>query len=160
MTIELNEVVFFPQGTAKLCQMPYPGHPRGCPCFGKKKGCPPSCPRLDEVLDLNLPVFAIINAFDLGSHIEKMRVKHPNWTERQLRNVLYWQPGARKKLRSRIADFRAAAPEYYIETNPEARGVNVTETLRKSGIILECPPKKTAMQVAVAGIPKGYNHGR
>ena len=43
--------------------------------------------------------------FDLHSYVEKMRQRHPSWTETQLLNVLYWQGTARKKLKEHIKKF-------------------------------------------------------
>ena len=138
----------------RLCPKPYYNHPRGCPNFGRKKGCPPGAPLFDQVYDISQPVYAIINEFDIGSHIERMREKHPEWSEHQLKCVLYWQGGARKQLKGRCIEFLRSHPGYQIEMCPEAMGVNITETLRSVGIELEWPPVHIARQVALAGIRK------
>lgn len=138
-----------------LCIKPYPGHSKGCPNFGKKKGCPPGAAKYDEVYDLNLPVHAIINKFDFKAHTDRMRMLHPEWSERQVRCCLYWQPGARKQLLIKIKEFlKQYGRGYSIETCPEAMGVNITATLAKVGIELEWPPETVAYQVALAGIKK------
>ena len=72
-----------------LCGRPYPGHPKGCPNVNHKKGCPPSAPLLPDVFDLSRPVWIIINRFDLGAHVERMRTLHPDWSTRQLTCCLY-----------------------------------------------------------------------
>jgi predicted metal-binding protein len=139
-----------------LCVKPYPGHVKGCPNFNKKKGCPPGAAKYDEAYDLNQPVYAIINKFDFKAHTERMRQQHPEWSERQVRCCLYWQPGARKRLLAEIKSFWADLNhrKYSIETCPEAMGVNITETLKNVSVILEWPPETVTYQVALAGIKK------
>jgi predicted metal-binding protein len=141
-----------------LCRLPYPGHPRGCPNFDHKAGCPPRCPMWEERYDLSEPAFAIVNEFNLAEHIARMRGKHPSWTERQLECCLYWQPRARRQLQDEIPRFYRVcrtARAYRIDTCPEASGVNVTETLRIAGVELEWPPKMIVRQVAIAAALRG-----
>jgi hypothetical protein len=83
-----------------------------------------------------------------------MRKRHPNWTERQLANCLYWQGRARKHLKIEFRRFRqverfGAEPDAEFETVPEARGVNVTETMKLVGVELEWPPKYFTYQVGL-----------
>jgi hypothetical protein len=144
----------------QLCLREYHGHRRGknklggCPNFGKKKGCPPGMPLLHEAFCLYYPSYLAINRFDLGSHMLRMRMQHPGWTSRQLRNCLYWQGAARKQLRYKIGKALACLWKGYIaETVPEAMGMDVTSTCRYHGIELEWPPMKWAHQVAFIGIP-------
>lgn len=151
--VQVNPVIDY--SVRGLCVKPYYNHPKGCPNFNKKKGCPPNAELFDKVYDLTKPVYAICNIFDLRSHIERMREKHPDWTDRQLRCCLYWQSKARKELMKHIKEFyREYGLEYKVETCPEAMGVNITETLKNVGIILEWPPETVAYQVALAAIKK------
>lgn len=149
--LELSEVVIQPVMRG-MCRKPYPNHPHGCPNFNHKAGCPPNTPLFSEVIDLTKPVFAIVNEFDFGAHVAKMKAAHPQWTERQLTCCLYWQTTARKALKAGMQDFQRLHPEYTIDTCPEAKGVNITETLRKAGLELEWPPRNIARQVALAGV--------
>ncbi len=138
-----------------LCLKTYYNHPRGCPNFNKKKGCPPGAPLFEDVFDLSKPVYAIFNKFDLRSHIYRMADRNPHWTEHQLRCVLYWQGKARKQLKEKIDLFMFEHQEVdVVETCPEAMGVNVTATMAVVGIILEWPPVRVAYQVALAGTRK------
>jgi hypothetical protein len=41
-----------------------------------------------------------------------------------------------------------------VVNNPEAQGVNLTETMKNVGIILEWPPEKLAYQIVLSGIKK------
>ncbi|WP_321471092.1 hypothetical protein [uncultured Paludibaculum sp.] len=135
-----------------MCRLPYPNHARGCPNFGLKVGCPPNVPLFPEVYDMTKPVYAIVNRFDFGAHVAKMRAAHPDWTDRQLTCCLYWQGTARKALKRAIADFERLFPDHTVDTCPEAKGVNVTATLQAVGINLEWPPQAVACQVALAGV--------
>jgi predicted metal-binding protein len=139
-----------------LCVKPYPLHPRGCPNFGKKPGCPPGASRLAEFFDLYMPTWIIYNRFDFAAHVEKMRAAHPNWSQRQLECCLYWQAGARKKLEEEISFLLVllAFRPPTVERCPEAMGLNVTATLKNLAVEIEWPPKNFALQVAFAGYRK------
>lgn len=134
----------------KRCTRRYPGHPRGCPNYGKHPRCPPRAPLITDEINPHFPVFVIWNRFDFGAHVERMRERHPEWSERQLANCLYWQGTARKQLRKGLEEFNSKYPGYTVATTPEAMGVNVTETMKRAGVELEWPPVRYAYQVAVA----------
>jgi predicted metal-binding protein len=138
-----------------LCVRPYPGHKKGCPNAGKKEGCPPSAPLFDRHYDLDRPIYAVVNEFDLARHVARMKAKHPKWSLRQLVCCLYWQRGARKKLKVKIQESLLRLPrEYEANACPEAMGVNITATLADIGIVLEWPPVQTVRQVALLGIKR------
>src|SRR5512145_2473878 len=122
-----------------LCVQPYPLHPKGCPKYGKCDSCPPKIRFLEDYFDMSQPLWAIWNVYPIGEHVQKMRATHPDWSERQLSCVLYWQPTARKQLEAEIASFKRAHPELAVTRCPEAMGLNVTETLASVGIVLEWP---------------------
>ena len=125
------------------------------PQLWEKPDCPPYAPMFDKVFDVNQTIYAIYSIYNLGNHVEKMREKHPLWTETQLYNVLYWQGSARKVLKSNIAAFVSRYREsgYYVTTSPEAMGVDVTQTLLNAGIKMEWPARNNVYKVAMAGIP-------
>lgn len=135
----------------QLCKTPYPNHRRGCPNYGTKNGCPPDAPIISNVIDIERPVWAIYNVFPIGKHIEKMRIKHPEWSQRQLTCCLYWQGTARKQLRVLVRQFLQRHPDYHVVGCPEAQGVNVTATMQGVGIALEWPPLIYAYQIVLAG---------
>ena len=136
-----------------LCRRPYELHPKGCPNFGQRATCPPAAPLFFSVYDAARPVWAVVNEFDLGAHVERMRAAHPEWSDRQLRCVLYWQGGARAELARKIKAALSTLPGCRAETCPEAMGVNVTATLAAEGITLEWPPVRIARQVALIAYP-------
>ncbi len=86
-----------------LCVKPYPLHKNGCPNFNKKDGCPPSAELIQNVIDLEQDVYIIYNKYNFKDHVNKMKVKHPDWSKRQLRCCLYWQGSARKNLKQKIS---------------------------------------------------------
>jgi predicted metal-binding protein len=134
-----------------LCKKPYPNHPKGCPNFDKRHDCPPKVPLIGKVFDLTKPIYAIWNVFDFGGHTARMRDKHPQWSDRQVECCLYWQGSARKQLKSEIEAFTSVMGKHVVLTTPEACGVNITETMKNIGVILEWPPVKVTHQVALAG---------
>lgn len=152
MIIQVNPAIDY--YVRSLCFKPYPDHSKGCPNYGKKKGCPPEAELFDHVYDLDKPVYAIINKFDFKAHTDRMRQLHPEWSERQVRCCLYWQQGARNQLKEKIMYFFREHRGHHVEPCPEAMGVNITATLADVGIILEWPPETVAYQVALAGIRK------
>jgi len=141
----------------KLCIRPYYNHPKGCPNYGKKPGCPPQAPMLGGVLDLAEPVFAVWAEFDLAAHRKKMLKKHPLWSKRQADCCLYWQGTLLKELRHVVANFCTMRLLFRICDKieavfcPEAMGVNVTATMAGAGVNLEWPPENTVRKVALVG---------
>ena len=138
----------------ELCGKKYPNHPKGCPNLGKRKDCPPFAPKIEDVLDLSKPVYAVYNVFLFGEHVARMKENHPEWTDRQAKCCLYWQSKARKQLMAKIVDFKEQFPKLYIVKNPEACGVDLTSTMRSAGIRLEWPPEKLTYQIVLAGTQK------
>lgn len=138
------------------CGLTYPNHPKGCPNW--KVRCPERGPFVDALMDLKKPMWIVHSEFDLVGHVERMRVRHPKWTERQLRNVLYWQNTSRKQLRTRVAiAIRLLIPRInYVLPGAEYAGVNVYATAFKSGLKLErISELKTCRHVAILGTRKG-----
>ena len=85
-----------------LCVKEYPNHKKGCPNFNKRDRCPPKAPFLEDLYDLTKPVWVIYTRYDFGTHVKKMRAKHPEWSQRQVECCLYWQGTARKNLKNEI----------------------------------------------------------
>ncbi len=151
MPILLLKDIIIDPSVRMLCCRPYQNHPRGCPNFNRKYGCPPEAPLFTARYNMSGKFFAIVNDFPLDSHTARMRKLHPDWTDRQLECCLYWQPKARKKLNEIIFGFTYIYDEYIVDRCPEAGGVNVTETLKLVDLALEWPPKHIVRQVAIAG---------
>ena len=151
MIIELEpKIIPYSRKIQHLCRCPYYHHPYGCPNYGRKIGCPPNQLLINEVLDFNKRIYLIYTEFDLGKHARKMRQLYPNWSEHQIYCVLYWQPKARVYQRQ---EEKIALQKYRFDyiAWPEACGVNVTELMRRIGIILEWPPRKITHLVSFGG---------
>jgi len=136
------------------CKLPYPGHPRGCPNFGRRAICPPQAPRFEKLIDLSLPIYCIYHRFDLGGHVLKLRTNHPDWSERKLHCCLYWQGTARKQLKSKCDLFLQDHPEYIIFTCPEGNGVDIDATVRQISIELQWPARDYAYKIALAAVSR------
>jgi predicted metal-binding protein len=136
-----------------LCTRRYPGHPKGCPNFGKKSCCPPRAPMIERVIDLAKPVWLLAIPFDLGTHVRRMGERHPEWTERQKANLLYWQAAVRKKLFESATYIPRGLIDTVVVRIPEACGVDMTATCANAGITLEWPPRKTVWKAGLLGTP-------
>jgi len=135
----------------RLCFKAYYNHPKGCPNYNKKIGCPPTSKTIDKKIDLNKSVYAVWNKFDFASHCKRMKSKHPDWTIRQVECCLYWQSKARKQLKKYIYEFLSEHRNFIIVNCPEGGGVNLTATMKNIGINLEWPPKNITYQIVLAG---------
>jgi len=143
--------IIFSRDTQDLCRRPYPGHPHGCPNFGRKPGCPPRQPLIDQVLDFSRPVYVIWVELNLTSWVKRMAGLHPKLkTYAQRANLRYWQPGLRSQLNSIVS---RATRDGLIEiaVGPEAHGVNASALMRLVGVKLEWPPKRLVCKVVLAG---------
>ena len=134
--IKLNKIAFS-KHTRDWCRLPYPNHKHGCPNYNKSDRCPPKAPFLYSVFHITDPIYLVHSEFNLTAHVIKMKQKHPQWTDRQLRNVLYWQNTSRKQLRQRIEETHIWFNTNHAETTPEAMGVNVYVTARLNGLKLD-----------------------
>jgi predicted metal-binding protein len=152
MIIKINpDMLMYSRKMQDFCKLPYPNHPRGCPNYGKKEGCPPNQVLINKVLDLKKDVYVVYTEFNLGKHAREMKKRHPQWTDKKAYCCLYWQKRARalhKKEEER------AKKEYGLEKVirlPEAYGVNMNKLMTDIGIRLDWPPKKIARIVSLGG---------
>jgi hypothetical protein len=90
----------------------------------------------------------VVVTFDLQTHINKMLSKHPDWSDRQARCVLYWQPKVNKQLENEAKLFCAFKPLKYT-TCPEAMGVNVIKTAKRLGLPISSRPQNIVYQIAL-----------
>lgn len=143
-----------------LCVTPYHNHPRGCPNYGKKIGCPPNIEMFDQYYDISKDIFAIITFYDIAGHLEKQKIKHPDWTKFQLANSRHWQEADRKIHKLAIAEFNKMYPDFVVTTWPEALGVNLKETLKQINIELKFPTTETVNRTSLAGIIPVENYDK
>lgn len=131
-----------------LCKKPYYNHPKGCPNYGKRKDCPPRINFFTDVYESKVMVVGVV--FNFEEYLEKRRVVHPNWSERQLRNPRHWQNYLKSQLKKHIKNLFLPSMDEVI-WNPEAMGVNLTATCKKVDIELEWPPDKKVYRLALIG---------
>ena len=132
------------------CKLPYPNHPQGCPNYGKKTECPPAAPLVDYYFDLSEPHFFIIQGFNLGAHAFSMKQKHIQWSQRQCKNLLYWQNHVNALLRKRTESLIEYEYEIYTLV-PEAMGVHVIKTAQNLGIPIQVRPEGIVFKIALLG---------
>lgn len=153
MILKVNDVLEIDYKCRGYCTIPYHGHPRGCPNFNNHEQCPPKVKLIKDVFDLNMDLFFIVEEFDLKIHVDKMKLKHSDWTPIQLKNLLYWQGGVRKRLKEKTEEFikdrRNGVMIYTLL--PEAMGVMVINTALKLGIPIEKTPINKVFKIALVG---------
>lgn len=132
------------------CKLPYPNHPHGCPNYDKRIGCPPQVSLFNEVITSPYTLVGI--KFNLEKWINRMKDKHPNWSDKQARCCLYWQGKVRKVLREKCKEI--VKDEEMILYKPEAMGIHVFRTCASIGIKLEKNPTKYVWKIAIIGRKK------
>jgi len=147
------------ENTKKYCFAVYPGHTKGCPnAFGRCWGYDGKCRQtiITDLINPQYPVYIIYSEYNLAKHIRKMKLRHPDWTERQLRNVYYWQKSSFKLLDIEIKQFNI--PQGYRQFGIEGYGLNAYATCKKVGLILD-PIKgmKICRHMTLFAVPKNYN---
>jgi len=139
---------------SEWCLLPYPNHPKGCPNYGKRMSCPPFASPFKDIVQP--PYYIIIEEFDIIAHINKMKKRHAHWTERQCRNLLYWQKGVVKRLKSKAQLFaKRLGDEFIVLEVPEANGVDVFQTCKNVGIELQFYPQDIIRKVMIVAKKKG-----
>lgn len=157
MIIELDITqIVYSNKVGEWCQLPYPGHPKGCPNHGIKTGCPPGAPNIEDYFDFRKPLFMVIHEFDLATYAAKMKAKHPKWSDRQCRCVLYWQNGSRKRLKDEAGRLMVENRLNTITLCPEGMGMNVFATAALHGVHLERTRNiSVCRHVAIVGAKAG-----
>ena len=90
-----------------------------------------------DLIDIYQRMYLVYSSFNLQAHADWMKTRHPNWSERQCRNVLYWQNMARADLRRTVAAAMSFLHCDAITYCPEGLGVNVFATARLAGLKLD-----------------------
>lgn len=138
MIVPLTEVIYDLRARdGTWCQAEYPNHKKGCPNFPK---CIHDRPDFKSLNPESLHWYAVVEEFDLAAQAVKMKEKHPKWSERQTRNLLYWQNGVRKRLFIKAMKICVPLVGDVLLSIPEANGVNVFATMAKHGVFLKSNP--------------------
>jgi len=139
---EETDILLVSTPPERLCALPYPGHPKGCPNLGERDICPPTASTLTSGRYILVGV-----QFNLSRWAARMRVKHPEWSDRQCRCCLYWQGTVRRDLRETIQALNLPEPE--ADYCPEAGGADITEMMKNLGHPLEWPPIDSVWKIAL-----------
>ncbi len=157
--IKEDTIIHYPE-IKDLCYRSYPNHSKGCP-------------NIDKCYHLNIPNFEILleygkfnhfylvyAKFDFKKYKELRKSEHPNWTENQVKCVLYWQNSVKKQLIDYINVINFINKKAYIlgcgsgmkfkklpnyqkrVASMEHVCINVFSTMKLNGIKLEIIPKK------------------
>lgn len=144
--VEVTGTLEIDYNVRDYCTNPYPGHPEGCPHFGKRKECPPQAPLIEDFIDLSKPHYFIIVKYDCGHNsleIPEKKEKTPDVWEEHMNPVLC----------EYIQEFQKTCPGTVFTLHPSAVGVDVFKTARKMGISLKSNPEKTLCKIALIGYP-------
>ena len=147
--IKLDRIVL-DNRAREWCKLPYPDHSRGCPNYDHKPTCPPQVCFFEDFIDLTKPVWAVIEPFDLSAHVARMRLTLPDWSDRQLKCVLYWQGGVNKRLEQGCRELVTEVGGVYTIC-PEAMGVDVIHTIKRTGIPIRPRPDGWVFKVGLVG---------
>ena len=135
------------------CKLPYDGHSNGCPNYNRKETCPPRAPVVEDYFNLNKDLWLIAIEFNLTKQIEKMKTLHPEWSNKQAKCLLYWQPKVNKTLKSEVHFFMIDKDLTYTLC-PEAMGINVIQTAKNLGLPIEKRPIDKVYKIAFVGSAK------
>lgn len=132
------------------CKLSYYQHPHGCPNFGIKDGCPPGTPDFSDLYESEAVIAA--SWMNFGQYLELKRQVHPDWKERQLRNLRHWQGRVNSNLRHLVE--RSIQPGQTALFSPEAMGVDLFATAANAGIYLERTPETIVYKIALLAKPR------
>ncbi len=146
--VEVTGTLKIDYSVRDLCRQPYPGHPKGCPNYGKKKECPPQAPLLEDFIDILQPhYFLVLECIRNGCRNNQENTLE----EAQFRS--YWNDTLEEILHEYIQEFQKDHPGTVFTFHPSAVGVDVLETARNVGITLEENPEKVFYKIVLIGYP-------
>lgn len=92
-----------------------------------------------------------------------MKKLHPNWTDKQCGNVLYWQNQLKCKIQKHVkkfhCDFILSCGSGFGGPSMEAAGINVIKTVRLKGIPIKRHPDDMVYLVCLIGYSRSILHG-
>lgn len=151
------ESIVFKENIGQWCQLPYSEHKKGCPNYGKGLLCPPKSPFYRDIVK-NWQCFSVVYAvIDLKGYKDEMRISHPNWSEKQLSCVLYWQRRVKVKLRSEVDKICNIGNDLVLGCGSgfgdcysmESVGINVIQTLKNNNIEIDVKPINRVVLVSL-----------
>lgn len=76
-----------------------------CPSYGHSWACPPEAPYLEREVSQYIKFYLIFVKFNLGSYIEKEKLRHPKRNETSIRNAFFMKNLLRDRLEKEIKLF-------------------------------------------------------
>lgn len=136
------------KNTLKWCHLPYPNHPLGCMnillCMDSKP--------IWEIADA--PFIFVGAKCDFKSYIKEMKELHPNWSERQLKNCLYWQRNIDNRLLIETRKIMWDKKLFFLTQRPEAHRIDVLSTMKNLGYDIERNPENIVWKINLIGAGK------
>lgn len=147
----------------RLCRLPYLGYSDGCPNVGK-------CVIRDrsDIVTKYYSFILVLARYNLEFHKSSMRLKHPNWSDRQLGNSRLYQGHVRKFLRKSMIANSRQGDELFANgggfdirdkhvPSMECGCMHVFATLARNRIKFEPKPKRLVTLVGLICKPQHYN---
>jgi len=89
-------IIHYPE-VKELCKRPYPNHKKGCPNIEKCKGVPEFSGKYNFF-------YLTWIKFNFKEYKNLRKKEHPNWTEDQVKCLLYWQNSLKKLLKNHLEE--------------------------------------------------------
>lgn len=150
--VEHGDIVFRDLDVVRRwCRMPYPGHLKGCP---NASGCDFFIDNIQSRVRQARRVHLVWVEFDLDGQEQFMAERHPEWTPRQCRNLLYWQNHVRAEMRHRAHKLH---PTGQLIVGAEGGGVDFYLTMRRLGVPLDTMRNLHTVRVIGIVLENGVN---
>jgi predicted metal-binding protein len=141
--VEITDIMVIDHGVREKCALPYPGHPEGCPQYGKSEECPPLAPLVEDFIDLTKSHYFIIAEFtDISEDYQYIDQKESLQEKR--RNRL---------LQDIMNRLQQVFPGTRYTVRPSALGIDVHDTVKALDIFMDPHPKKSQKRVVLLGYP-------
>ena len=118
--------------------------------------CPPNAKKIN--LELYKQYYLVYAQFDFKKYKELRKKEKPDWSEKQIESVLYWQNSVKKRLKDYARkkgflcdniDFFGCGSGFNNSSSMEAVGIHVFKTMELNGVQLEKNPKDTVYLVCL-----------
>ena len=150
MPLKKEDIVFDKRATGYWCKLPYSGHPKGCVNFNKRVGCPPNSKFFGDLI--SAPFFLVAQEFDLSEQVEILNKKESNLEDKRAFCLDYYRGSFSKKIKEEAEAFlESRNQDLFLLERPEANGVDIFNTCKNVGILLERDPKRKFWKVILIG---------
>ena len=141
--IQMKQIVYNPainQGC--FCKLPYPGYPEGCPNYNHNPHCPPHAIYFGNYANQYTHFTLIYAFFHFMAYKIRMKLKHPDWGDKQLGNSRLWQSQIKRMLKEKVQTLMTSSDDLVFgcgsgmwdQPSMEAAGIDVVKTCNYAGI--------------------------